>query len=109
MQSDTNPLASDVTPLASDAQVASDAAASVTSSADHGMKFNEDVQCAPHDNLVLEESERRLIPADLWQRLKWYFPGAPEYPGQIEACPKCAVRLGLNFLYSRYMYTQSLQ
>ena len=41
------------------------------------------------------ESDRRLVPWDVWIRLKEYFPDAPEFPALHPVCKECMVRLSL--------------
>ena len=42
-------------------------------------------------NLTIDEGRRRLIPADIWYRLKSYFPDSPEFTGAAELCHECLV------------------
>ncbi|XP_031424419.1 ubiquitin carboxyl-terminal hydrolase 48 isoform X2 [Clupea harengus] len=57
-----------------------------------GMKiFNEDILC-PHGGLNILESERRLVSVEAWDKLKVYFPKAPEFTYQHEPCQQCLRR-----------------
>ena len=42
-------------------------------------------------NLTIDEGCRRLIPGDIWFRLKSYFPDSPEFTGASELCHECLV------------------
>ncbi|KAJ7393218.1 Ubiquitin carboxyl-terminal hydrolase 48 [Desmophyllum pertusum] len=55
---------------------------------DSDSKFNEDLLCE-HGELSSEESCRRLVPDVVWQRLKYYFPAAPECPAPHPVCRSC--------------------
>ncbi|KAL7837137.1 hypothetical protein SRHO_G00268480 [Serrasalmus rhombeus] len=50
--------------------------------------FNEDILCC-HGGLSIQESERRLVSAEVWSKLKVYFPNAPEFTQQQEPCQQC--------------------
>ncbi|KAL2091610.1 hypothetical protein ACEWY4_013873 [Coilia grayii] len=50
--------------------------------------FNEDILC-PHGGLNILEAERRLVSVEVWHKLKVYFPRAPEFTHQQEACQHC--------------------
>ena len=49
-------------------------------------------------NLSTDSGCRRLVPADIWTRLKAYFPDAPEFSINTEECDLCKVRLHVNTL-----------
>ncbi|XP_076124826.1 ubiquitin carboxyl-terminal hydrolase 48 isoform X2 [Alosa pseudoharengus] len=54
-----------------------------------GMKtINEDILC-PHGGLSILASERRLVSVEVWDKLKVYFPKAPEFIYQQEPCQHC--------------------
>ncbi|XP_039611699.1 ubiquitin carboxyl-terminal hydrolase 48 isoform X1 [Polypterus senegalus] len=55
---------------------------------DENLNFNEDILCS-HGGLCTSENERKLVSNDVWNRLKTYFPKAPEFPASQESCPKC--------------------
>ncbi|XP_030632377.1 ubiquitin carboxyl-terminal hydrolase 48 isoform X2 [Chanos chanos] len=50
--------------------------------------FNEDILCY-HGGLSILESERRLVSVEVWNKLKVYFPKAPEFTQQQEPCQQC--------------------
>ncbi|XP_054979011.1 ubiquitin carboxyl-terminal hydrolase 48-like isoform X3 [Sorex araneus] len=50
--------------------------------------FNEDIVCL-HGDLVIAENERRLVSQEIWGKLQYYFPKAPEFPNDKESCPQC--------------------
>lgn len=41
--------------------------------------------------LSIQESERRLVTEEVWSKLKVYFPKAPEFTQEQEACQQCMV------------------
>ena len=41
--------------------------------------------------LSSDESCRRLVPDEVWQRLRYYFPSASEFPAAHSACRACQV------------------
>jgi len=51
-------------------------------------KFNEDSLCE-HGDLSSDESCRRLVADVVWQRLKYYFPAAPEFISARSVCRLC--------------------
>ncbi|XP_051786330.1 ubiquitin carboxyl-terminal hydrolase 48 isoform X2 [Erpetoichthys calabaricus] len=55
---------------------------------DENLNFNEDILCS-HGGLCTSENERKLVSNEVWNRLKTYFPKAPEFPARQESCPKC--------------------
>ncbi|KAK2821211.1 hypothetical protein Q7C36_020554 [Tachysurus vachellii] len=55
---------------------------------DEMKSFNEDILCS-HGGLSIQESERRLVTGEVWDRLKVYFPKAPEFTQQRESCQQC--------------------
>lgn len=55
---------------------------------DEMKSFNEDILCC-HGGLSIQESERRLVTDEVWSKLKVYFPNAPEFTEQQEACQQC--------------------
>ena len=44
-------------------------------------------------DLSSDESCRRLVPDVIWQRLKYYFPCAPEFQAVHPVCRSCQVRI----------------
>ncbi|KAK2556341.1 Ubiquitin carboxyl-terminal hydrolase 48 [Acropora cervicornis] len=50
--------------------------------------FNEDFLCE-HGGLSTDASCRRLVPENIWQRLKYYFPSAPELTSAHPLCKLC--------------------
>ncbi|XP_055987291.1 ubiquitin carboxyl-terminal hydrolase 48-like isoform X1 [Sorex fumeus] len=52
------------------------------------VKFNEDIVCL-HGDLVITENERRLVSQEIWSKLQYYFPKAPEFSSDKESCPQC--------------------
>lgn len=50
--------------------------------------FNEDFLCE-HGGLSTDASCRRLVPENIWQRLKYYFPTAPEFTSAHPLCKLC--------------------
>uniref|UniRef100_A0A674P5T5 Ubiquitin carboxyl-terminal hydrolase 48 n=1 Tax=Takifugu rubripes TaxID=31033 RepID=A0A674P5T5_TAKRU len=50
--------------------------------------FNEDIVCC-HGGLSIQETERKLISVEVWAKLREYFPKAPEFSQNEEACPQC--------------------
>ncbi|XP_065174477.1 ubiquitin carboxyl-terminal hydrolase 48-like [Sycon ciliatum] len=56
--------------------------------ADEQMKFNEECVCV-HDCFSVDQSVRRLIPANAWRIIRPYMTDATEYPVNQELCSKC--------------------
>ncbi|XP_029433962.1 ubiquitin carboxyl-terminal hydrolase 48 isoform X2 [Rhinatrema bivittatum] len=54
------------------------------------LSFNEDILC-PHGGLCISENERRVISEEAWQKLKNYFPKAPEFGINQESCSQCKI------------------
>ncbi|XP_049622832.1 ubiquitin carboxyl-terminal hydrolase 48-like [Suncus etruscus] len=52
------------------------------------LKFNEDILCV-HGDLLRNENQRRLVSQEIWRKLKYYFPKAPEFPSDKEKCSQC--------------------
>ncbi|KAM9364177.1 ubiquitin carboxyl-terminal hydrolase 48 isoform 1-T2 [Pholidichthys leucotaenia] len=50
--------------------------------------FNEDIVCT-HGGLSILETERKLVSAEVWTKLREYFPKAPEFTQSQESCPQC--------------------
>ncbi|XP_075996333.1 ubiquitin carboxyl-terminal hydrolase 48 isoform X2 [Genypterus blacodes] len=50
--------------------------------------FNEDIVCT-HGRLSILETERRLVSSEVWTKLRAYFPKAPEFTQNQEACQQC--------------------
>ncbi|XP_062842349.1 ubiquitin carboxyl-terminal hydrolase 48 isoform X2 [Trichomycterus rosablanca] len=50
--------------------------------------FNEDILCH-HGGLSIQETERRLVSAEVWSKLRLYFPKAPEFTEKQESCQQC--------------------
>lgn len=64
-------------------------------------EFNSDLLC-PHGNLVNDEKNRKLVQEYVWNKLKKYFPSAPEFKRGHETCSDCLVRTELSlFLLSQ--------
>uniref|UniRef100_A0A8C9SVL2 Ubiquitin carboxyl-terminal hydrolase 48 n=1 Tax=Scleropages formosus TaxID=113540 RepID=A0A8C9SVL2_SCLFO len=56
---------------------------------DEEMKtFNEDIVCV-HGSLSISDGEKRLVSDEVWNRIKVYFPKAPEFTCQQEPCQQC--------------------
>uniref|UniRef100_A0A8C6NB66 Ubiquitin carboxyl-terminal hydrolase 48 n=1 Tax=Melopsittacus undulatus TaxID=13146 RepID=A0A8C6NB66_MELUD len=54
------------------------------------LNFNEDIVC-PHGGLCISENERRVVSKEAWEKLKQYFPKAPEFPNNRECCSQCKI------------------
>lgn len=50
--------------------------------------FNEDILCC-HGGLCILETERRLVPEEVWSKLRAYFPKAPQFNQDKEPCQQC--------------------
>uniref|UniRef100_H3BXY1 Ubiquitin carboxyl-terminal hydrolase 48 n=1 Tax=Tetraodon nigroviridis TaxID=99883 RepID=H3BXY1_TETNG len=50
--------------------------------------FNEDIVCS-HGGLSIQETERKLVSPEVWAKLREYFPKAPEFSQNQEACQQC--------------------
>ncbi|XP_055040439.1 ubiquitin carboxyl-terminal hydrolase 48 isoform X1 [Misgurnus anguillicaudatus] len=50
--------------------------------------FNEDILCY-HGGLSILESDRRVVSAEVWNKLRMYFPNAPEFTQEHEPCQHC--------------------
>uniref|UniRef100_A0A8C1R4L2 Ubiquitin carboxyl-terminal hydrolase 48 n=2 Tax=Cyprinus carpio TaxID=7962 RepID=A0A8C1R4L2_CYPCA len=50
--------------------------------------FNEDILCY-HGGLNILENDRRVVSAEVWNKLRMYFPRAPEFTQNNEACQQC--------------------
>ncbi|XP_067243976.1 ubiquitin carboxyl-terminal hydrolase 48 isoform X1 [Chanodichthys erythropterus] len=50
--------------------------------------FNEDILCY-HGGLSILENDRRLVSAEVWNKLRMYFPKAPEFTQHHEPCQQC--------------------
>lgn len=55
---------------------------------DDAENFNEDIVCQ-HNNLIPEESLKRLVSESTWAKLKNYFPECREFSKDVEPCPQC--------------------
>ncbi|XP_062513728.1 ubiquitin carboxyl-terminal hydrolase 48-like isoform X2 [Corticium candelabrum] len=51
--------------------------------------FNHELLCEEHGNFTANESDRRLVPCEVWSCLKEYFPDAPEFPALHLVCKEC--------------------
>nr|XP_032824287.1 ubiquitin carboxyl-terminal hydrolase 48 isoform X1 [Petromyzon marinus] len=58
------------------------------SSAEEDGGFNDEVLC-PHGGLSTREGERRLVSAEVWHKLRGYFPSAPEFRSDAQPCAQC--------------------
>ena len=56
---------------------------------DENLSFNEDLLCSGHGGLDPDASCRKLIPHSVWQKLKMYFPGCPEFAMDAPVCQAC--------------------
>jgi hypothetical protein len=54
--------------------------------------FNHELLCESHGQFAPCESDRRLVPLNVWVRLKEYFPDAPECPALHPVCTECMVK-----------------
>ncbi|XP_065839962.1 ubiquitin carboxyl-terminal hydrolase 48-like isoform X2 [Oscarella lobularis] len=52
-------------------------------------EFNHDLLCKEHGQFTAKESARRLVSAELWRKLKEYFPEAPEFSALHPPCVDC--------------------
>ncbi|KAM6980044.1 ubiquitin carboxyl-terminal hydrolase 48 isoform 2-T3 [Aplochiton taeniatus] len=50
--------------------------------------FNEDILCC-HGGLCILETERRLVSEEVWSKVRAYFPKAPMFTQDQEACREC--------------------
>lgn len=50
--------------------------------------FNEDIICQ-HNQLIPDESLRRLVSENIWKKFKYYFPEARDFPKDAEVCSLC--------------------
>ncbi|XP_071805527.1 ubiquitin carboxyl-terminal hydrolase 48-like [Asterias amurensis] len=50
--------------------------------------FNGELLC-PHNNLSTNETLRKLVSIEVWQRLRRYFPDAPEFDQDQQMCQIC--------------------
>lgn len=49
-------------------------------------------KCAPAvEGLSILETERKLVSAEVWTKLRAYFPKAPEFTQNQEPCQQCLV------------------
>ncbi|CAH1775543.1 unnamed protein product [Owenia fusiformis] len=53
------------------------------------LRFNEDLLCIEHDQLVIDEKCRSLVSEEVWGRLRKYFPDCPQFKYDVEPCPLC--------------------
>uniref|UniRef100_UPI0037E73434 ubiquitin carboxyl-terminal hydrolase 48 isoform X2 n=1 Tax=Semicossyphus pulcher TaxID=241346 RepID=UPI0037E73434 len=58
------------------------------SNEDEMKTFNEDIVCS-HGGLSILETERKLVSSEVWTKLREYFPKAPEFTKNQEACQQC--------------------
>lgn len=56
---------------------------------DENIGFNEDLLCSGHGRLNPDSSCRKLISDIVWQKLKAYFPGCPEFVKESPICEEC--------------------
>lgn len=63
--------------------------ANVMKNDEESFKFNEDILCEAHDQLDPNMTGRKLVPAEVWNRLKQYFPNCPEFAKDDLVCEKC--------------------
>ncbi|XP_014778290.1 ubiquitin carboxyl-terminal hydrolase 48 [Octopus bimaculoides] len=54
--------------------------------------FNNDLLCTPHRALNPEVNCRRLVPRDVWEILRSYFPKCPEFQRDVAVCAKCVLQ-----------------
>ncbi|XP_071116349.1 ubiquitin carboxyl-terminal hydrolase 48-like [Haliotis cracherodii] len=69
------------------------------------LQFNTDLLC-DHGCLNPDKSCRRLIPEEIWQRLKTYFPTCPQYRRDDAVCEKC-LQLTAEEEHTKGLYRQS--
>lgn len=50
--------------------------------------FNEDILCY-HGGLSIIENDRRVVSAEVWNKLRMYFLKVPEFPQNHESCQQC--------------------
>nr|XP_024214128.1 ubiquitin carboxyl-terminal hydrolase 48-like isoform X2 [Halyomorpha halys] len=55
---------------------------------DDAENFNEDIICQ-HNNLIPEETLKRLVSESTWAKLKSYFPDCREFSKDVDPCPQC--------------------
>ncbi|XP_066546567.1 ubiquitin carboxyl-terminal hydrolase 48 isoform X3 [Amia ocellicauda] len=55
---------------------------------EENLNFNEDILC-PHGGLCISENERKLITTEVWDKLRVYFPKAPEFSSSQDSCQQC--------------------
>ena len=53
-----------------------------------GEFFNYDLIC-PHENLCIQESRRKLVSVQVWEKLSSYFKEPKTFPKNSEICPSC--------------------
>eukprot|EP00794_Sanderia_malayensis_P015135 gene15135-16691_t len=52
-------------------------------------QFNQDIICSEHGKLCLEESKRRIVSQEVWDRLMYYFRNCPEFKSKEPSCLAC--------------------
>lgn len=55
-------------------------------------KFNDDLLCRSHRSLTPDTHCRRLVPKDVWEILRSYFPNCPEFKRDEPVCAKCVLQ-----------------
>lgn len=60
-----------------------------SSKEEESFKFNEDILCEDHKRLDPDITCRKLVPIEVWQRLKEYFPSCPEFAKDDHVCEQC--------------------
>lgn len=55
-------------------------------------KFNYDLLCRSHRSLIPDQNCRRLVPKDVWEILRSYFPNCPEFKRDEPVCEKCVLQ-----------------
>ncbi|VDI64157.1 ubiquitin carboxyl-terminal hydrolase 48 [Mytilus galloprovincialis] len=56
---------------------------------EESFKFNEDILCEAHDRLDPDMTCRKLVPVEVWRRLKEYFANCPEFAKDDPVCGQC--------------------
>ena len=60
----------------------------VTNGYHENESFNSDMICQ-HGQLCIAESRRRLVSKEIWDKMKTYFPDAPDFPKDSPLCEHC--------------------
>lgn len=62
------------------------------------------VWCVPSaGGLSIQETERKLVSPEVWAKLREYFPKAPEFSQNQEACQQCLVRRLVGWLMGVFL------